>query len=175
MATDVNTGWPVPSRAPSSGVGDSAVAVIYPTWGVLGGGWGQTKLGDDIRHLASSGAMATDRPSPALRGCRFNPACSVCSRPEASRGRRGQGGLGAGSPGSHRSCGDGAAGRRLIQWTGHEDPLALDPTDLSGSGVGDGGPSAIVTTSVLGWRGGPGLGQPRGLIPWRWGGCRPSW
>lgn len=44
----------------------SVVAVIYSTLGVFGGSWGQTKLGDDIRHLASSGAMATDRPSPAL-------------------------------------------------------------------------------------------------------------
>ena len=49
-----------------TGVGDSVVAVIDSVgvfWVVAGA---KTKLGDDIRHLASSGAMATGRPSPAL-------------------------------------------------------------------------------------------------------------
>lgn len=49
-----------------TGVGDSVVAIIDSVgvfWVVAGA---KTKLGDDIRHLASSGAMVTGRPSPAL-------------------------------------------------------------------------------------------------------------
>lgn len=54
--------------------GCSVAVCIYSTLGGLGGSWGQTKLGGDIRHLASPGAMETGRLSPALCRHWLSPA-----------------------------------------------------------------------------------------------------
>lgn len=69
--------------------GESGVVLVYSTFGGFGSSWGQTKLGGDIRHLASP--VPWQRAGPRLPCCRLpccrlGPARSVCSQQSRSRG-----------------------------------------------------------------------------------------
>lgn len=160
--------------------GCSVAVRIYSTLGVLGGSWGQTKLGDDIRHLASPGAMATGRPSPALHRHCFSPARALfVLSPEPSRGGVGAGqrpkqvrGQAPGLPrGDVKTC--------LACWEGADladgslGSLAWSPGISPLGGQGMGGPACHVTCPPATWGWGGVQGLLRGMPP-RSGGDVPS-
>lgn len=67
MATDANTRWPVLFLGSVYRCQGVLRLLVFTQLWVFWVPAGPDEAGDDTRHLARSGAMATDRPSPALR------------------------------------------------------------------------------------------------------------
>lgn len=74
--------------------GESGVELVYSTFGGFGSSWGQTKLGGDIRHLASPVPWQPAGPRlPLAAAVWVLPALFVLSKAGAGGWRRGGGQL----------------------------------------------------------------------------------